>query len=281
VALLFSTTTALAQQQAGDPAPDTKDAADQLRKSRYEDAITASKRALARDERYVPAMLVMAKAYYGLKKYELATAIIDNVRALDANNADAYNVLGFIALTRNDSTSATASFKKATELDEKFGNAWNNLTAQYLLAKNYDAALESGEKAAGLLPRFDKAHLNLGAAYRGKGQYEQAEKEFRKALELNTTYADAYFNLGVLYLDAPQMPNMDLPTKLNTAINHFNKYKQLASYKLTKDDPSDGYIDEARKTIDREQKRIERERKKKERDAAKKAPAAATEEKKE
>jgi len=267
---------ALPGQPGGDPAPDTATASDLLRRGRYEDAITAAKRALQRDERYVPALMVLAKSYYYLKKYEFATAMVDLVQKLDPNNAESFNLLAWIKLAQNDSTAATANFKKATDLKDDFGNAWNSLAAQYILAKNYESASDAAEKAVKLLPNFDKAHLNLGSAYRGKGQYAEAEREFHRALELNPNYADAYFNLGILYLDAPKMGEMDVITKLNTSISYLSKYQNMASYRMTKDDPASGYIDEARKGIDREKKRIDRERQKQERDRAKAAAKAAT-----
>jgi tetratricopeptide (TPR) repeat protein len=245
-----------------------------LKRARYEDAIRQAKLALGRDERYVPAMIVLAKAYYYQRKYELATSIIDIAKSIDGNNAECYNLLGFIALTRDDKISATAAFKKATELNPSYGNAWDNLAAQYLFAKNYDGALEAAQKATQLMPTFDKAWNNLGSAYRGKQDYAQAESAYKRATQLNSTYADAYFNLGILYLDAKQMPGTDLITKLNTSINYLNKYKQLAGYRLTKDDPADTYIAEARTGIDREQKRLQRQERQKQRGEPKPAPAA-------
>ena len=139
-----------------------------MKRGRYEDAIRQSKLALGRDERYVPAMIVLAKAYYYERKYELSTSIVDIAKSIDPNNAECLNLLGFIALTRDDRISATAAFSKATELDPNYGNAWDNLAAQYLFAKNYDGALQAAQKATQLLPTFPKAFLNLGSAYRGK-----------------------------------------------------------------------------------------------------------------
>ena len=259
-------------QPGGDPGPDTKAAQDLLLRGRYEDAITATKRALGRDERYVPAMIVMAKAYYYLKKYELSTAIVDIAKTIDPNFAEGYNLLGFIALTRDDKISATAAFKKATELKADYVSAWNNLAAQYLLAKNYDGAIEASEKTTQLAPSFAKGWLNLGSAYRGKSRFEEADRAYHKALELNPKYPEAYFNLGILYLDAPQMPNQDVVTKLSTSIADLSRYKELASYRLTKDDPADSYMEEARKAIEREKKRLERGARQKE---AKKPDAPA------
>jgi tetratricopeptide (TPR) repeat protein len=254
----FAAQTQLPAETKGDPKPDTLAAQNYLKGGRYEDAIRQGKLALGRDERYVPAMVVLAKAYYYQHKYELATSIIDIAKSIDSNNAEAYNLLGFLALTHDDRISATAAFRKATELDPRYGNAWDNLAAQYLFAKNYDGALDAAQKATQLLPTFPKAWNNLGSAHRGKQQYTEAETAYKRATQLDPNYADAYFNLGILFLDAKQMPGTDLITKFNTSINYLNKYKQIAGYRLQHDDPADTYITEARTDIDREQKRIQR-----------------------
>ena len=142
-----------------------------------------------------------------------------------------------------------------------------------------DGALEAAQKATQLMPQFSKAWNNLGSAYRGKLQYPESESAYKRATQLDPNYADAYFNLGILYLDAKQMPGTDLITKLNTAINYFNKYKQLAGYRLIKVDPVDTYVAEARTGIDREQKRILRMQKQQQRGQPKPAPAGKTGEK--
>lgn len=269
----YAAQTQLPAETKGDPKPDTLAAENFLKRQRYEDAIRQAKLALGRDERYVPAMIVLAKAYYYERKYELATSIIDMAKSIDANNAECYNLLGFISLTHDDRISATAAFKKATELDPRYGNAWDNLAAQYLFGKNYDGALDAAKKATEMMPQFPKAWNNYGSALRGKQQYAEAETAYKRATQLDPNYADAYFNLGILYLDAKQMPGTDLITKENTAINYLNKYKQLAGYRLTRDDPADGYIAEARTAIDREQKRLLRLQKQQQRGEPKPAPS--------
>ena len=123
------------------------------------------------------------------------------------------------------------------------------------------------EKAAQLQPGFAKAHLNLGDAYRGIKEYEKAQAEYQRALQLFPNYADAVFNLGILYLDADKMPNMDLFAKENTAIQYFQRYKQMMGGTLPPGDPVDGYITEAQESIKKEEKRLERQKKKEERDA--------------
>ncbi len=136
------------------------------------------------------------------------------------------------------------------------------------------------EKAAQLQPGFAKAHLNLGDAYRGDKQYERAQAEYQQALQLFPNYADAVFNLGILYLDADKMPNMDLFAKENTAIQYFQKYKQMMGGTLAASDPAEGYILEAQDKIKKEEKRLDRLKKQQEREAARAAKKAADDAKK-
>ncbi len=269
-ALSFAATMnfAAAQESKGDPAPDTRVAEGYLKRGRYEDAIRQSKLALGRDERYVPAMIVLAKAYYNNKKYELAGQIIDIAKQIDPNNPELYNLLGFLALTRNDRIGATSSFKKATEVDGNFAPGWINLTAQYLYAKNYDGAVQAGEKAVHLQPN-SKTHMNLGSAYRGAKKYTDADKAFKKALEFDPQNGSVYFNLGILYLDAKDYPGVDLMQRNNLAINYLTRYRQLSAARMGKDDPVDGYLAEARKAIENEQKRLDRLKKQQERNQPK------------
>ncbi len=262
----------LAPVVKGPPPTDLVRAAeDAVRKGQFENAIQQAKQALKRDEKFVPAMVVMAKAYYSLKKYELATAIIDIAAGIDKQNAEAFHLRGFIALAQKDEPRALASFQKATEYKPDYASAWSNLGAQYLKAKNYPEAQKALEKAVQLDPNLSRAHLNLGSAYRGLKEHQKSEASYRSALRLVPSYAQAHFNLGILYLDAADFPGMEPIPRLGSAISNLTKYKELMSFRLAKDDPADAYIEEARKAVEREQKRIEREKKKREQP---KAPAA-------
>ena len=62
---------------APQPVGVVKTARDLVAAGKYEDAIAQAKSALRRNEKYVPAMKVMARAYYELGKTEFAEAICD------------------------------------------------------------------------------------------------------------------------------------------------------------------------------------------------------------
>jgi tetratricopeptide (TPR) repeat protein len=265
------------------PTAETQQADQLYRAGKYTEAVAAAKAALNKNERYTPAMLVMAKAYYKLRKYEWMKKLWEMMQAngaSDAEKSDIYQLLGFLEVEAKNVPGAIALFKQAAEARPENAILWNNLGAQYLLAKNYTEAQPVLEKSVQLQPGFAKAHLNLGDAYRGNKVYDKAQAEYDKALQLFPNYADAVFNLGILYLDAEKIPNMDLFAKQNTAIQYFQKYKQMMGSSLPPGDPTEAYILEAQEGIKKEEKRLERIKKQAEREAARAAKKAADDAKK-
>jgi tetratricopeptide (TPR) repeat protein len=265
------------------PTAETKQADDLYRAGRYQDAVAAAKAALNKNERYTPAMLVMAKSYYKLHKYEWMKKLWEMMQAngaSDAEKSDVYQMLAFLEVDQKNVPGAIVLFKQAAEARPDNAILWNNLGAQYLAAKNYTEAQPVLEKSVQLQPGFAKAHLNLGDAYRGNKVYDKAQAEYDKALQLFPNYADAVFNLGILYLDADKIPNMDLFAKQNTAIQYLQKYKQMMGSSLPPGDPTEQYILEAQESMTKETKRLDRIKKQQEREAARAAKKAADDAKK-
>jgi tetratricopeptide (TPR) repeat protein len=270
-----------------DPTSETAQAETYLRQGRYEDAIRECRLALGRNERFVPAMVVMARAYYYLGRaaqaqFVLFTRVLDpmkkNELSVESRDlGDIYNILGMIDLKKNLKDTALRYFRDATDKNPQNASAWNNLAAMLVMQKDYQGAVPAAERAAQLAPGLAKVHLNLGSAYRGTRQYEKANVEYRRALSLQADYPEAYFNMGVLYMDAENYPGMTAIERLETAIKYLNDYKSRARAKgtLGRDDPVDEYLKRAQSDINDERKSIERKRKKAERDAerAKAKPA--------
>jgi tetratricopeptide (TPR) repeat protein len=258
------------------PTAEVQNALALVRRGQYEQAINQAKAALRRNEKYAPAMVVMARAYFQLGKSEFAESVCDLALSIDATQGDCHIIKGFVALKNDNDPVAREQFEKATKAKPGLGAGWLNLGVQYLKVKNYTAAITALEEAVRLLPSRPDAHLNLGSAYRGAGAQDQltkAQASYTKALQLKPNYPAAYFNLGVLFLDAATFPGMTKLQQLNTAVTHFNSYKR-AQPRLPADDPVDGYIKQAQKDYERETKALQREAQRKAREAAKKAAPA-------
>lgn len=260
------------------PTAETMAAEKQYQSGRYQDAVQQAKVALNKNERYTPAMLVMAKAFFKLKKYEWVRTLWETMQknnASPAESAEIYHMLAFMEIEKENTPGAIEQLRKATAARSDNAVMWNNLGAIYLTAKNYREAVPALEKSTQLQPTFAKAFLNLGSAYRGNKDYGRAETAYNRALQLFPNYADAVFNLAILYLDAEKMSNMDVIAQQNKAISLFERYKQMMGARFTKDDPATQYVAEARDKIDKEEKRLERERKRLEREEARRKADAA------
>lgn len=260
------------------PTAETQAAEQSYRNGRYDAAVAQAKVALNKNERYTPAMLVMAKAYYKLGKTEWTRKLWEMMQAngaSDAEKSEIYQLLAFLEVQQQNVPGAIELFKKAADANPDNAIIWNNLGGQYLAAKNYKDATPVLEKATQLQPGFSKAFLNLGSAYRGLKDYDRALASYQRALQVFPNYADAVFDLGILYLDADKMTNLDTIARLNTSISYFQKYKQMLGGSLPAGDQADTYVAEAQDKIIKEQKRLERQKKTEERDRQRAAQKAA------
>lgn len=231
-----------------------------LSSRQIETAMVLARQVLSEDERNVPAILLLARAYYLRGKLDLASALVGAAQQIDANSGEAYLLLGMLSLAREDGDriAATSAFKRATELDGNLGAAWHNLAAQYLHAKNYEQALAAAQRASALLFGAGSAgvQLNLGSALRGVGRHAEAEAVYRKTVELEPQLADGYWNLGVLYLDAPPFTQDGLLSQKRAAVQYLMRYQDLARDK--RDEASENYLKEARSAVEREERKQKR-----------------------
>ncbi len=238
------------------------------------DAAAEAKLALKADERNVPAMLVLARIYLDQKRFELSRMIAENVRLIDPENAEVYNLIGALDLADKNSPMALEDFKKAADLRQDFPEAQNNLGALLVAVQDYPTAIKHLEAAARGAPESVAPHLNLGNALRGNKQYDQAKTEYEKVLELDPRDVDAYFNLALLYLDGEPggMGQMD---RYNQAIAYFDRFRSGGG----RDPRLEEYVKDAQKAISTEKRKEElaaRNQLRKEEEAKRKAAEASS-----
>jgi len=108
LAVTLTSSAALARRQpppAVIPTEDTQKARDLYKVGRYGDAVAAAKAALNKNERYTPAMLVMAKSYYKLHKYEWMKKLWEMMQANGASSAEKaeiYQLLAFLEVDQKN-----------------------------------------------------------------------------------------------------------------------------------------------------------------------------------
>lgn len=90
---------------------------------RYVAAIRASRAALKKHEKDIPAMVAMALAYYHLGKYELAQGICDITLDIQSSCGACHLIKGFIAIKQKNGPLAHVQFKRATQRSPRLGQA--------------------------------------------------------------------------------------------------------------------------------------------------------------
>jgi tetratricopeptide (TPR) repeat protein len=246
------------------------------RADRMDEAEMRARKALCRDERFVPAMVSLAKASLKRGREELAESVLEQAEKIDPNNAEIHFLHGESHLRKGHLGLALPEFEKAVALRPEYAEARMALGTAYLAGGNYTQALEQFKWTIRLVPTLVAAHLNLGDAYRATSNWTEAKKAFDQALRMQEQLPEAHFNLGLMYMTAKdKFPGMKLTDALNRAILEFTTYRNQMGARLKKDDPSAAYIADIQKQIEREQKRVEREEKQKQKEAERAARKAA------
>jgi hypothetical protein len=80
--------------------------------------VAQAKQALTKNDKYTPAMLVMAKAYYKLRKYEWVRHLWKMMQANNApepEQAEMYHLLAWMEIEKKNTPGSIEMLKKATE----------------------------------------------------------------------------------------------------------------------------------------------------------------------
>ena len=168
--------------------------------------------------------------YYASRRVEAAIEELQKALKADPENADAYNMLGIIALrqghdylqqleaaaclkgrdaqvVREDALEkfreAEVSFRKAVELRAEFSTAWNNLSVAALQLEEWDAAITAARNAL-KDPTYAEpqtARANLGWAYYSKKDLLNAWKELHEAVSQNPGFCVGRYRLAKVYVE--------------------------------------------------------------------------------
>jgi tetratricopeptide (TPR) repeat protein len=247
----------------------------QTRADRVDDAETTARKALRRDERFVPAIVALAKASLQRGRTELAASMLDQAKEIDPNYAEIYFLQGKAFQAAGQVAQALEAYRKAVDLRPDYAEARVALGIQAMASGNYNDALTQFETAIKLVPTLVAAHLNLADVYRALKRWTDAKREFDQALRMQPQLPEAHFDLALLYMTAgADYPGLQLLDALDRALLEFNTYRTQLGPKLTSDDGSAAYMADIQRREDRERKRIEREKAAAAKAAAKAAKAA-------
>ncbi len=244
--------------------------------NRPDAALAAARRALRRDERFVPAMVAIVKASLKQNRTELAEAIIAQALEVDDDNAELHYLKGRMLLDEEGrQRDALNELRRAVALRPDYAEARMALGIQLMSGANYTEALQQFQAAANLAPTLVAVHLNLGDAHRANKNWQQAKASFDRALSMQSNLPEAHFNLALMYMSAGEdFPGQSNLESLQKAVEEFNTYRSMMGPRLPRDDPSEAYLEDLNRQVEREQRRIERDRARAQREAERAARQA-------
>jgi len=131
------------------------------------------------------ATMHLARSELARGNSDSAIEIFSELLAVDPNNAEAYNQIGYYYAYRGDYEKAIANLKKYQFISPDQANPHDSLGEVLAYAGHYDEAIVNLEKALKIKPDFFPAYDHLGVAYEGKGEYAKAIESYSKAAELS------------------------------------------------------------------------------------------------
>ena len=175
----------------------------------------------------------LAADYFRAQRTEAAMEELHKALQMDPDNADAYDLLGLIALSqgaeylhqvqtasclaggdaeavRRDAADkfreAEKQLRKATAIRPQFANAWNNLAVAALQLENYDEAITASENALKDVAYGspELARANLGWAQFHKKNLNAAWKALHEAVARLPGFCVGRYRLAKVYVERGQ-----------------------------------------------------------------------------
>jgi type IV pilus assembly protein PilF len=172
----------------------------------------------------------LAVGYYRDRRVEAAMEELEKSLKADPDNADAYNMLGIIALRQGHDylmqvesaaclkgadaqvveedavrkfREAEDHLRKAVALRTDFSEAWNNLSATALQLREWDEAITAAHNALkdATYNTPEMARANLGWAFYQKKELLSAWKELHEAASRSPGFCVGRYRLAKVYLD--------------------------------------------------------------------------------
>jgi tetratricopeptide (TPR) repeat protein len=141
-------------------------------------------------------LLQNGKQFLLAGQLEAAQLLLRQVADLQPTLAEAFHLLGGIAVQTGDFFQAIACFQKTAELLPAHAPAWNNLACTYLQVGNFEEAAAASARALQERPDYAEAFYNLGLAREQLGQAAQAQDCYEQAIRLKPAFAAAHLQLG-------------------------------------------------------------------------------------
>jgi Tfp pilus assembly protein PilF len=146
----------------------------------------------------IPELFDQALRHHQSGDLALAENLYRQILQAEPRHADAWHLLGVIAVQVGRQDVAVEYIGGALHLNPCLAEAHNNLGAVLHEQGKLEQAEASYREAVRVKPGYAEAHKNLGIVLRDQGKPKEAEASYREALRVMPAYAEAHSNLGVV-----------------------------------------------------------------------------------
>jgi len=126
-----------------------------------------------------------------------AAVLYRAVAQIDPGNADAWRLLGLIALARSRAADALDILSQADRLRPDDADIQWLLGNALFMSLRYEDAVERYDRAIALLPHSPEAFANRGVALERLGRLAEAVESYDRAIALKQDHPEAWANRGV------------------------------------------------------------------------------------
>ena len=140
--------------------------------------------------------LTIAIQHHQAGRLQAAEQIYRQILAVNANQADAWHLLGVIAQQVGKSEIAVEYIGRAIRLKGDAEAFHLNLGAAYRTLHRVAEAVACYRRVIALTPNHPQAYYNLGNALEDQGMLDEAVACYRRAIELKPDLAESHNNLG-------------------------------------------------------------------------------------
>ena len=114
-----------------------------------------------------------------------AIQIFEELLAVDPNNADAYNQIGYYHGYRGEYEKAMEYLTKYKFISQDNANPFDSLGEVQAYSGHYNEAIENLNHALAIKPDFVESIGHIAVAYEGMGDYTKGGEQYEKAAELS------------------------------------------------------------------------------------------------
>ncbi len=167
-----------------------------------------------------PERRMMAQLRLGSSSSSRYFAIRDSLlKRLRKDKPENIHVLVTLAGRCKTDDEREQAWRHVLDVDPNYANAYNMLGYLELHRDNYEKAAEYMQKYAFLAPDLANPHDSLGDVYFAQGRYEEAEAEYVKSVTMQPDFYTSLINLGRVYLARGQIhKGLDILEKVRAEV---------------------------------------------------------------